>query len=81
MAHAPIKLETLEGSSQVTVEGLLQMTVLEDGTVQIDLAGKRVEVERNMSMNQLVIRHERDDVIDQPARALVEPVPSRHGHG
>jgi hypothetical protein len=48
------------------------MTVLADGSVQIDLAGKRIEVERNMSMNQLVIRHERDDVIDAPATAVSE---------
>jgi hypothetical protein len=69
MAHAPLKLETLEGSSQVTVEGLLQMTVLEDGTVTIDLAGNRIEVERHMPEGRLVIRHERDDVIDAPSTA------------
>jgi hypothetical protein len=70
MAHPPIKLETVNGSTQVTVEGLLQLTVLSDGSVQIDLAGKRIEVERNMSQNQLIIRHERDDVIDAPAKAV-----------
>ena len=72
MTHAPLKLETLEGSSQVTVEGLLQMTVLEDGTVQIDLAGNRIEVERHMPQGRLIIRHERDDVIDVPAKTLTE---------
>ncbi|MBG0738744.1 hypothetical protein IV500_04835 [Paeniglutamicibacter antarcticus] len=62
MAHPAIKVESLDGSTQVTVEDLLQMTVLSDGSVQIDLAGKRIEVERNMSVNQIVIRHERAEV-------------------
>jgi hypothetical protein len=48
------------------------MAVRSDGSVQIDLAGKRIEVERNMSENQLIIRHERDEVIDAPATALEE---------
>jgi hypothetical protein len=68
MGHHVLKVESLDGSSQVTVEGLLQMTVLSDGSVQIDLAGKRIEVERHMTMNQLIIRHERDDVIRTPVR-------------
>ena len=72
MAHAPLKLETLEGSSQVTVEGLLQMTVLEDGTVTIDLAGNQIEVERHMSQGRLIIRHEVDDVIDTPSAIVNE---------
>lgn len=72
MGHPALKVESLDGSTQVTVEDLLQMTVLADGSVQIDLAGKRIEVERNMSMNQLIIRHERDDVIDAPATAVSE---------
>jgi hypothetical protein len=63
MGHPALKVESLGGSTQVTVEGLLQMTVLSDGSVQIDLAGKRIEVERNMSENQLIVRHERDEVI------------------
>lgn len=63
MGHPVLKVETLDGSTQVTIEDLLQLTVLADGSVQIDLAGKRIEVERNMSQNQLIIRHERDDVI------------------
>jgi len=71
MAHPALKVESLDGSTQVTVEGLLQMTVLSDGSVQIDLAGKRIEVVRNMSVNQLIVRHERDDV-DAPAKTLVE---------
>ncbi|HEX9225237.1 MAG TPA: hypothetical protein VF885_01110, partial [Arthrobacter sp.] len=80
MGHPALKVESLDGSTQVTIEGLLQLTVLADGSVQIDLAGKRIEVERHMSENQLIIRHERDDVI-APATALAEPVPSRHGNG
>jgi hypothetical protein len=42
--------------SQVSIEGLLQLTVLADGSVQIDLAGKHVEVERNGV--EYVVRHE-----------------------
>jgi hypothetical protein len=72
MAHAPLSVETVHGSTQVTVHGLLQMTVLEDGSVTIDLDGKRIEVERNMPANRLVIRHEKDDVIDVPAATLIE---------
>jgi hypothetical protein len=64
MTHSPLSVETVDGSTQVTVHGILQMTVLSDGSVQIDLDGKHVEVERNMSRNQLVIRHERQDVVD-----------------
>lgn len=58
MAHPALKVESLDGSTQVTVDGLLQMIVLSDGSVQIDLASKRIEVVRNMSVNQIVIRHE-----------------------
>jgi hypothetical protein len=72
MAHAPLSVETIDGSTQVTVDGLLQLTLLADGSVQIDLDGKRIEVERNMSMNQMIIRHERDDVIDTPATTIIE---------
>lgn len=72
MAHPPLKVESLDGSTQVTIDGLLQLTVLSDGSVQINLAGKRIEVERNMSENQMIIRHERDDVIDPPAKTLTE---------
>lgn len=72
MGHPVLKVETLDGSTQVTVEGLLQLTVLADGSVQIDLAGKRIEVERHMTQNQLVIRPELDDVIDVPAKTLTE---------
>lgn len=67
MSHPALKVESVDGSTQVTIEDLLQLTVLSDGSVQIDLAGKRIEVERNMSVNQLIIRHERDDVIGEPA--------------
>jgi hypothetical protein len=48
------------------------MTVLEDGSVTIDLDSKHVEVERMMPLNRLVIRHERDDVIDTHAKTLIE---------
>lgn len=72
MGHPVLKVETLDGSTQVTVDGLLQLSVLSDGSVQIDLAGKRIEVERNMSENQIVIRHEADTVIDAPAATLAE---------
>jgi hypothetical protein len=72
MAHTPLSVETVDGSTQVTIEGLLQLTVLSDGSVQIDLASNRIEVERNMSMNQMIIRHERDEVIDAPAKTLFE---------
>lgn len=70
MAHAPLTVETVGGSTQVTVDGLLQLLILEDGSVQIDLAGKHVEVERNMSANQMIVRHEREDVHE--AKTLVE---------
>jgi hypothetical protein len=72
MAHTPLSVETVSGSTQVTVHGLLQMTVLEDGSVTIDLDSKHVEVERMMPLNRLVIRHERDDVIDTHAKTLIE---------
>lgn len=81
MGHAPLSVETVHGSTQVTVHGLLQMTVLADGSVQIDLDSKRVEVERNMSINQLIVRHERSEIIKAHDSALAEPVPSRHGNG
>lgn len=69
MAHPVLTVETVDGSTQVTISGLLQLTVRSDGAIQIDLASKKVEVERHMSMNQMIIRHERDDVIDVPAAA------------
>lgn len=72
MAHTPLSVETVDGSTQVTVDGLLQLTVLSDGSVQINLASKRIEVERNMSVNQMIIRHERDEVIDAPSKTLLE---------
>lgn len=66
MAHPKLTVETADGSSQVTVEGLLQLTVLEDGTVTIDLAGKQIEVERRGL--QYVVRHETAaQVIEAPA--------------
>lgn len=66
MAHPKLTVETFDGSSQVSVEGLLQLTVLEDGTAIIDLAGRQVEVER--SGLQYVVRHETaTQVEDAPA--------------
>lgn len=58
MAHPQLTVETVGGSTQATVENLLQMTVMDDGSVQIQLAGKHVEVERNGL--QYVVRHETD---------------------
>lgn len=47
MAHPKLTVESADGSTQVTVDGLLQLTVLEDGTAMLQLAGKQVEVERS----------------------------------
>lgn len=72
MAFPTATTEIRGGQTQFTVDGLVQVTVQEDGSVTIDLAGKRVEVERHMDEGRLIIRHERDDVIDTPATTLVE---------
>lgn len=58
MAHPQLTVETVGGSTQATIEGLLQLTILDDGSVQINLAGKHVEVERHGL--QYVVRHETD---------------------
>ncbi|WP_422759145.1 hypothetical protein [Paenarthrobacter sp. C1] len=58
MAHPRLTVETVGGSTQATVEGLLQLTVMSDGSVEIQLAGKHVEVERNGL--RYVVRHETD---------------------
>lgn len=71
MAHPTLTTETVDGSTQVTVDGLLQMTVLSDGSIQIDLAGKNVEVNRNGL--QLLVRPV-NDTVEQPA-TLVEARP------
>lgn len=47
MAHPRLSVETVDGSTQATVEDLLQLTILADGSAQIDLVGKHVEVERS----------------------------------
>lgn len=47
MAHPRLTVENAGGSTQVSIEDLLQLTLLDDGTIQIDLAGKDVEVSRN----------------------------------
>ncbi len=60
MAHPQLTVETVAGSTQATVEGLFQMTLLEDGSVEINLAGKHVEVERNGTL--YIVRHETDSV-------------------
>lgn len=52
MAKHKLTVEAFNDPPQVTVEGPLQLTVRDDGSVQIDFAGKHVEVERNMSINQ-----------------------------
>lgn len=58
MAHPQLTVETVAGSTQATVEDLLQLTVMPDGSVQIQLAGKHVEVERNGL--QYIVRRETD---------------------
>ncbi|ACL42290.1 hypothetical protein Achl_4339 (plasmid) [Pseudarthrobacter chlorophenolicus A6] len=58
MAHPQFTVETVGGSTQATIEGLMQLTILEDGSVQINLAGKHVEVER--SGLQYIVRPEAD---------------------
>lgn len=76
MAKPKLTVEAFEGAPQVTVEGLLQLTVRDDGSVQIDFAGKHVEVERNMSINQIIVRHEAaTQVIEPPAKTLKEQHP------
>jgi hypothetical protein len=46
MGHSPVKVASIDGSTQITVDGLLQMTLLADGSALIDIAGNRTEVER-----------------------------------
>lgn len=58
MAQPKLTVESFGGSTQVSIDGLLQLMVLEDGSVQIYLAGKHVEVERNGL--QYVVRRETD---------------------
>lgn len=60
MAHPKLTIDTFDGSSQVTVEGVLQMTLLSDGSVQIDLAGKHIEVNRKGL--QYLVRPQNDTV-------------------
>lgn len=73
MAQPKLTVESFAGSTQVSIEGLLQLMVLDDGSVQIDLAGKRIEVERNMSRNQIIVRHEAATQVIEPAKTLVSP--------
>lgn len=73
MAHRKLTIDTFDGSSQVTVEGILQLTVLSDGSVQIDLAGKHIEVSRNGL--QYLVRPEAATVIERPAATLVDARP------
>lgn len=49
-----IKTETAEGTTIVTVDGLLTMTV-HQGRVTIELAGKDVYVDRDVPANLLTI--------------------------
>lgn len=71
MSFPTATTEIRGGQTQFTVDGLVQVTVQEDGSVTIDLAGKRVEVERHMDEGRLIIRHERDGVIG-PVPTLVD---------
>jgi hypothetical protein len=64
MAHPKLTVDTFDGSPKVTVEGLLQMTVLSDGSVQIDLAGKHIEVNRKGL--QYLVRPENDALVLSP---------------
>lgn len=68
MAQPKLTVESFGGSTQVSIQGLLQLMVLEDGSVQIDLAGKNVEVER--SGLQYVVRHEAATRVIEPAKTL-----------
>lgn len=49
-----IKTETAEGATTVTVDGLLTMTI-HGGGVSIELADKRVYVDRDVQANLLTI--------------------------
>lgn len=73
MSHRKITIDSFAGSSQVTVDGILQMTLLSDGSVQIDLAGKHIEVSRNGL--QYLVSPESDTVIEKPAATLIEARP------
>lgn len=68
MAHPQLTVETVDGSTQATIEGLMQLSILSDGSVQIQLAGRHVEVER--SGLQYVVRHETDSAQFGPAKVL-----------
>lgn len=65
MAHPQLTVETFDGSTQATIEGLLQLTLMADGSVEITLAGKHVEVER--SGLHYVVRPEAEKVIEANA--------------
>jgi hypothetical protein len=58
MAIPNTQTTTFAGRPEFTVEGLLRVTVRVDGSALIDFAGKHVEVELNMSVNQIVVRRE-----------------------
>lgn len=51
-----IRHETHGNSHQLTIQGLLQLTTREDGSVIIDLKGRHIEVIREMSDLRLTIR-------------------------
>lgn len=52
-----IKHESNGDSHQITIRGLLQLTTREDGSVIIDLAGRHIEVIREMPELRLTIQH------------------------
>jgi hypothetical protein len=63
MAFPTATTEIRGGQTQFTVDGLVQVTVQEDGSVTIDLAGRRVEVERHMGEGRLIVRHSTEPAI------------------
>jgi hypothetical protein len=50
-----LTVESADGSHQITVNGILQMTILVNGAVTIDLAGKHIVVDRDMPNLRLSI--------------------------
>jgi hypothetical protein len=53
-----LTVESADGAHQITVVGLLQMTVLANGGVTVDLAGKHIIVDRDMPNLRLSIHHD-----------------------
>lgn len=73
MAHPRLTVETFDGSTQATIEGLLQLTVLPDGYVEINLADRHVEVERK-GLRHVIRRSTDAEAVDLlKAGVLVQP--------